>query len=384
MGCKTFFNIPNKVQTHPSINKVVGGILSLSVTAGIYWKSTSDRNSKLSSPINPVMPLHYEKVKMLRNKWEHEMRKKEESLTLFSRAKDIWNRRDVYQRLSNEEAVAILFSRAEEIKEIYKDTHYVFIHAQTTAITPITYLINILARKNGVAKSHFFKFIRTPKEHSSERSEQISWAVYGSTKGKDHIDSIQECVLSADICFSNKQEGESAYYFLKNNHSVLTKYKKNKSILNLTRSILKDNNKISDTNKAEAIGKKIQDLSTSLQKSSPCGNLWVFCIPKPLLNDPQAWRNIAYRSHPMGTECYCHDYKGRNHGLKIVQNLKIAQDLQDNIVNESTRCSISSVPQYRLIIPGMTPEKGVLSFMLTPFSKQQRRRIKRDVEQLLK
>jgi hypothetical protein len=309
------------------------------------WKNSEDQASVKSVDVevktNPY-PLHYEEVKALRKTWDNS------TLSIGDPAQD-------------------LISRAEEIKRIYKDTHYVFIHGQFPDFLPLIDLINALAEKKGIANPHFFKYMRMPVDPQSKNTQaDVEFALLAALEGHDGGFASNH-VISVDAYFPNKEIGESAYHFL---------WKKNRSF-NFSR-VLSDDIKLDDLS-AKRIGETISRLGASLNETAPCGNLWVICIPKRIVNQFQS--SILYRSHPYGKECRCHAPQ---------RYIEILQSLQDNTLDQSTQCYsgvdvglahiFSPVPQYRLVTTEITPEYGALTFLLTPLDKDQRRKIKKTIE----
>ncbi len=351
------------------------------------------------------LPLHYKKMKEIRAQWQT-------------------NPKTAIKADGND--YKKILARAMQIKDLYKETHYVFFHGIPADSIPNVYLLNALVKKDGIPKSRFFKHARLPVEISQKVLEELILHVQeimGDVRDLDSV--VQRVMLSADVYHKNEEDEDSAFYFLRNNisitsphkvlHEILLNYEfktpitrklvlelvhryddpEFKSLIGLLpESIIK---KLSD--EGRMLEKSMTKLSESLQRygslwrkdrpdycsisskaiiNANCGSLLVFCIPKELLNKAQKPEHIAYRSHRLGKKCDCDCLKKRS-------DIEMLQDLQNDRLDPTTACKIHNyvAPQYRLMTPSLTPQNGVLAFLVTPYTKVQRKEIKEEVNCLL-
>lgn len=323
----------SKLSKKKNLGATIFGILTASGTYFYYQSNKNELNRSLYLLANK-----YEKIREMQKKWDQESFSKDQ----------------------NEVAIAQIFSRAEIIKAALQDTHFVFIHGQTAALTPLIDCINRLAEKNGYVRYPYFKYIRMPQKTSTEDS------IRQAKIGNDLDIVVRTNILAVDACFQHRMPEVSAYSFLEANLSVLVHNHKN-IISSIASTLVKKHIRVSE-DVAIQFGKKIEALGEDLASNAPCGNLWLFCIPKTLFTT-----NIAYRCHIYGYQCLCHEGN----------ELEILQKLQDGLLDASTECYLPSkaycemkeviffdpIPQYRLNLSQLHPEKGMCSFMLTPFSQ---------------
>ena len=395
-------SLPKFVQIYPKENLysskekllLISSVFLLTTAFSIYL-SEEQTQRQID---DEKFPLHYKRVKKLKSNWDNESTFSTIETILEQKKNDyLLKRSSVYhEELSIVENFKFftldfsilvieqlfktfltpthekIFARAEEIKQIYKDTHYVFIHGQSVSFMPVIYLINALAEKDSASKPLLFKYIRLPQSSETLVEKSIDLSKIKS----DHKYNIRKQLLSVDAYFPNKIDGESAYYFMEVNGSVIFN---NYDMTHLIPKIILPEEKLSIYYKeyqiALDIGKDIQTIEKNLKQTAPCGNLLVFCIPKDLINNSSP-DTIAYRAHPYGKKCMCHDEKNQ---------IKILQSLQDDHLDGSTKCTQqkNDIPQYRLLTQSMTPGKGILFFMLTPIKKEQRKKIKNDIDDIL-
>lgn len=307
-------------------------------------------------------PLHYKKIKEVRLKWEQV---KEEILDEIAPDTTQEHYRELEKRM-----VETLVGQAIEIKSLYEETHFVFIHGQSTQFTTLLYLIKEMdAKKNGKdPKNKFFKYLRKPRTLDSEVLDPL---INYAKDGGDHHLGVREIMLSADLYFQNQSSAESAASFYSQNVSMLQYY----HLRRLAAALF-----VSDTTQYESriyekhkVGIIIETMSEIIKQNSLCGSIVMILIPKNYLKNAVDAESIVYRSHPFGVPCKCH-------GKEL--HLDIMQKLQNNILDNTTQCK-RGVPQYRLIIPSLTPESGTLIFALTPFTKPNRKKIKDKIKQIL-
>lgn len=390
--------------TSTPVNKIaLGAILGVLTGAGAFWLWSHHKVADLSllkhreeQPENRFQETSKENtIKALRKKWSEDSFAK-----LLANKKNLESARHsctskyINRELERLDAADILFSRASEIKEALKETHVVFVHSQPTEFLACVYLINMLFREKSERQSHLSKLIRIPGDAQERDIQEVISKLTVEINGEkvvvasDH--DFPTALMSVDACFANRQEGESAYSMLKNNVSFLTSEPMfpdpdiwrptGVAVMGLANHSMKmkaplASHEVYSKYFKEAM--KIQEIGQKLQSSAPCGNLFVICIPKPLLDDGSVPK-IAYRSHPVGIPCDCHEASSSK---------EILEKLQKDIVDETTECIVSpynrvrgKVPQYRLLAPALRSENGVLCILLTPFDKKVRAEIKKEVK----
>lgn len=300
---------------------------------------------KLNAIPDSNLPLNYKKIKLANWNWNQELL---EDSFLFTDY--LWFRKP-YRKLLH---------RAEEIKNIYKDTHYVFIHAQSSKFTPLYYFINY-EFKQELSHNKFFKLLRAPSVYSEESIQNL---IQKAQNGNDHDIQVRKIMISADAYYGNKSPGESAQYYLSNNASV------HDCIDILINNLFLDNPALKKKYNRFSLRNKFYQLNNNLEEKS-CGNLWVICIPKQLIKDQP--NKYVYQSHAYGKLCTCHAPK----------EIQILENLQDNLYDKNLACEYGHIPQYRIIIPELSSEKQIYSFFLTSYDKQYREAIKRHVKQIM-
>lgn len=303
--------------------------------AYILKKSLCDSSFSVSAE-SKDLPLNYEKVKKLKKEWDQEG--------------------------VSDKPYDDLIARAKEIKKIYQDTHYTLIHAQSSKFTSGAYLINSLARKIEGEKEPFFKHIRMPGIEKKESFKRL-W-----NKLEEGYE-VSDCVygremLSVDANLSNQDEWESAHYFLKKNSNI------NQNFTDMTSEILEDYSKKASLETAERI------MDYRISQKQECGNLWVICVPKPLLKDKEKSKYF-YPSYPDGMEYTSH----RN---PIFRLLGIFKNYENSVLLERLQRAPKSddilCPQYRIITPVIKPGEGIHTFLLTTHTKEERKDLKQKIQ----
>jgi len=278
----------------------------------------------------------------------------------------------------------VLFGQALEVKDIYKSSHHVFIHAQATKWITLTYLLKELIRQfHPEMNIHNFKFLRSPGDPLPKSFLDHVWSrvssLFGTNKVYKNVQSYisskygyinddttqtRKELISADGYFYNYTAFESSMYFLVNNSNI------------------SDNLAVIDKFSRECIQffapsiseKKLNDFSKRMvnafsPKSDPCGNLFVLCFPK---NESQI---IQYRAHPFGPPCQCH---------AKANDYNILEKLQNEQFEATTKCySKFSVPQFRIYTPLLKPGQGKRIYLLTPFAKLKRQALKANIKKIV-
>lgn len=339
---------------HPTSESIKYLSLGVLLTLSIAYLAYKNSNKKMVAACDQEgFPLHFEKIKALQNKWDH---------SPFS-----------------DQPANDLICRAKEIRAIYKDTHYTFIHAQASNLTPLVYLMTLISQKNSSSKHHFFKYIRMPSPDLTDQkiSEKVEKVLSEAHLGRDFAPEIGDYLLSVDAFFDSTSSLESAQDLLAKNHSEslwtdIQTFSVFSQILSNYTSI--------DPSSHKAISKKIWATNTSVE--AKCGNLWVICIPKSLLQESFTGQ-LVYPAHPYGFKCECHQgILRRLLRMPSYQNdIELLEQLQeDKYVPRFLGCF---VPQYRIVTPLLQPNKSVYSFMLTTLSKEDRKSMKKHISYLI-
>lgn len=301
----------------------------------------------------------------------------------------------------------ILMAQAMEIKDIYKETHDVFIHAQMTNMVVLIYLIKELVKKfRPEVKAHQFKFLRNPKEtlpkkpaagsgpapdsaaaktnalwdlligslnvhHNKKEKEKekeknkSSVQAYVRSEERwgindDNMD-VRDKLLSVDGYFYNFGAMESTQYFLVNNTNILLN-----KVQDFCREVIKD---FCPKLSSEDLAKYSLEAANAFNKIGTSGNLFAIAIPKDKSDKMQ------YRAHPFGPVCRCHR-----------SNRRVLDRLQNEIFGRSERCNEGHfvVPQFRIYTPLLTPESGSKIYLLTPLAQEERKAVKGKIKQIVK
>lgn len=272
---------------------------------------------------------------------------------------------------SYEPQVKMLLGRALEIKNLYQNTHYIFSHAQATKyfvpVCLIKELVKVFFPERNV---QFSQFLRVPQLRTTEVKDFKSILVDASINSviNDHQTEVREKLLSVDAHLFNTEECESALNFLCRNYSVLDNYATGfKDLFSFIFSHF-FTKRIPKTEFHELCNRAV---NIAYRVRGVCGNLFMICIPKKLVEDPD--KTIVYRAHPFGRPCDCHPEN---------EDIEIIKQLQQGNLNLNYLCRGSVVPQFRLLAAALTPENEVYSFGLTPFTKAEKKMLKADITKL--
>lgn len=243
--------------------------------------------------------------------------------------------------------VAILMAQALEIQNVFGDTHYVFLHGQPSTCAYLSYLLKEAAkRQNPESDFSQFEVLRTLKKREGSIEEySTSSSMVGDTSPK-----AREQLLSVDASFFSGESYESALHFVKQNA------RSGRILEPVALGALKSAfPKATD----EQLRACVREVQNNMPQNSPCGNLFVACIPKEQVPKEQASK-VLYRSHPYGFPCRC-----------------FKKDPIDNLQKgEGIKCgSPRRTPQYRLFMPEVRPGENQHIYMLTPQGESNRKRL---------
>lgn len=274
----------------------------------------------------------------------------------------------------------MLMAQALEIKDIYKKTHHVFLHAQATKWVIFSHIVKECMRRfEPEVDLEQYKFLRTPTDTTDLGFlKSIFSFLFGKSKPHETVQKFldskytpvndsntedRDNLLSVDGYFYNYHKWESSLFFLINNDNIFN----NANVIeDFAKKVFKHFcPKLKDKARIDSYAKEI---SQAAFKKAACGNLFVICLPKEKSHE------IQYRAHPYGPPCTCHPkWKAAT----------ILNALQDENFNYTNKCkSIPAVPQYRLYTPKLSPGDGKAVYLLTPFTKAQRREIKAPVKRV--
>lgn len=275
----------------------------------------------------------------------------------------------------------MLIGQALEIKDIYHDTHDVFIHAQAGKWTIFSHLIKEFTKKfNPEADISHFKFLRAPCDTIDPGFLDSCWnfffgkpsipeSVEDFVKSKwwinDDDPKDREMLVSADGYFYNHQTFESSLFFLINNDNI---FNNGDAIKNFSKKVIK--HFCPSLNDEAYLEKLANRITEAAFKKAECGNLFVICIPKDDSFKSQ------YRAHPYGSVCKCH-HKALNE--TILRKLQ-----ESEVIDHATSCKTGfKIPQFRLYTPKLRPDGKKAIYLLTPFSKKVRKSIKDPVKKVV-
>ena len=249
----------------------------------------------------------------------------------------------------------VMIGRALEIQRIYKSTHHVFIHAQSSDWLVFSDLVKELTKTHFPDRNlHQFKFLRIPpREGESKTITKYSKAehVY------DHQPNTRDDLISADAYFLHAEAAESAFFFMSVNRNITSKsYPFIRHAIKFFHRELSKRELESYTDQVAALTKN---------DPSKIGNLFLVCIPK------EKSEEIQYRSHPFGNPCRCSTEENSQQILEQLQNLEIGMSCMKNFC-----------PQYRLFTPKLTPENNVKMYLLSS-EEDYRRKVKEGIRQIV-
>ena len=238
-----------------------------------------------------------------------------------------------------------MIGRLLEIQRLYGDTHWVSIHAQSAESTVIPDLITALIKRSSAAKDlHPVKYLRMPQN----KGEAPDIEIYKQSSTDDHDLKTREDLISADIYPYNITPGESAFYFMSANRSVMRAC--SDIALPIIKKFYPSLSLLQQTGFAKRIVRPINRIGPDL------GNLFVFCIPK------ENRAKVLYQAHPFGKPCDCHSSQ---------ETHRILDQLQKGKLDQSTLCRNGHLPQLRLFAPELT-KNGVKTFLFSPDPKYRR------------
>lgn len=283
---------------------------------------------------------------------------------------------------TDKQRAKMLMAQALEIKDLYRQTHHVFIHAQAAKWVIFSHLIKAFMRKFHPEKDlHHYKFLRAPCDTldlgfldscwnfffgPSEKPKTVKDYVNSKLWINDDDPKVREMLISADGFFYNHQAYESSLFFLINNDNI---FNNATAIENFSKKVIK--HFCPNLNDDTALHSYAQKIMKAAFKKAACGNLFVICLPKEVSHQ------VQYRSHPFGSVCKCHSEKTAHYVLKKLQ--------EDEVLDSTSKCGPGylPIPQFRLYAPQLTPGDGKAIHLLTPFTKHERKEIKEPIKKVV-
>ncbi len=254
------------------------------------------------------------------------------------------------------------YGQALEIREIFKSTHYVLIHAQSSRWLFLSDLITaFMKHKNEGKEIGHFQYLRMVPEVASHDITLYSKGKPGLRYEKNEQSASD--LLFADLCFRNNAHYDSARSFLMNNKNFADENK----MIAVTTSILRNFCPHLSSQECFKLTEKLFDLA----RNDPCivGNLFVLCVPKTLSE------KMMYPAHPAGSPCTCHAEENLRNRLEAIQN---------NEINPQTCCKALPTllnPQFCLYTPEMTPDQ--MKILMIETDQEYRNRVKNETEKMV-
>lgn len=269
---------------------------------------------------------------------------------------------------SNKNAIKKIALQAAEVRNLYKDTHYVFHHGQSTNNWIATsFLIKDLVNAFHPEKdTRGFKFLRTPAYLDAPGTKTT---VIPTPEIDDNDVATGNLVLSSTAYLFDDEPGESALYYLASNKNVAERNNGIGIVKTVYEQIIKKFAPTCPPHIASKYADEILNEQKQLSIHADCGQLFTICIPKSVVEKKKD--TIVYRSHSGGKKCTCHN---------PVKDKEALTKLQNNIIDADVRCdnknfvyhtkSAYPISQYRIQIKNLAPEDGTMIFRHTPFDKK--------------
>ena len=297
------------------------------------------------------------------------------NVTVSYVARFIWNSLTFLNQEKKTSSVDIqsvaMIARALEIKEIYKQSFHVFLHAQNSGLLVIPDLIKEFIKAIDPQNCpHQFKFLRIPKEEPLWDITEYSEA----ENVDDCVNPAREDLLSVDGYFLHKENWESSIFFMKKNTNIMH------SNLFLLESVISHFCPDLEMEKIQQFALRVSDITA--QDNSKIGNLFLLCIPKEV--SPK----VQYRAHPFGNPCDCHSKEEDLDILEVLQNDQLSSEAICYGMDLPRNCNFQDesydfeIPQYRLFTPELKPENGVKIYFI-PSNKEYRDMVKMQIKTIV-
>lgn len=272
-----------------------------------------------------------------------------------------------YKNFQNKRRDAkVIMGRVFELKEHYKNTHYVFTHGQSVSNSVINEcMYQLLKTFNLDLHNKLSMPFRLPWTVNSTENVEQFFKKYPYNEGAGETTGELLCV---DSYMWSTRWGESALAFglwdmnvqiLENNEMGV------KIFGNIFNYFLKDNFL------CETLSKKAATIAAEKKEIiSTVGVLWAICIPKANVQDPA--KNFVYRSHAAGVRCQCHPAH---------EDIEVLERTQRN---EIVRCSDNQHPQYRILTSRLVQEPEVRAFPVNALKKKDNKQFSQKIKNLVR
>lgn len=235
-----------------------------------------------------------------------------------------------------------LLARALKVKELYSETHYTFIHAQSLSYWVINQFVKELVRiSNPDQDLSFYHFFRSEIDTKKVKTKEI--VNQNINDGKTYF---RKKLLSVDAYFFHLNRAETANDFLRSNKSDW--YGEDTILQQILTSYLgvcnpKILNKLVELVKEYCRGQGIGQL----------GNLYAICVPKEKID------KIAFMAHPYGVPC-----KHESDPIHILNELQ-----EDRIPQMKCKINICNIaPQFRIVTDQLN-KKDTPIILISPVAK---------------
>jgi len=263
------------------------------------------------------------------------------------------------------EKLEAILGRALGIQALYRDSHDVLVHAQSSTWRVHSDLVKELMKlRNPEQDLHQFKCLRMPRDNTENGIEKYS----KSSSESDNTFQGSHDIIAADSYLFNTEKLESAMSFLNNNSSC--NLASSKQIQAHCRDVLQFfYPKMSSSDLSDYAGRITSSYSAGTETT---GNLLVFCIPKEISD------RVQYRSHELGKPCNCHSERS---------DREILDELQSGTLDENNRCTYPTYngpfhpPQARIFTPALNKKDGIEIYQLVS-DKNKRKAEKTQVREL--
>lgn len=263
------------------------------------------------------------------------------------------------------EKLEAILGRALGIQNLYRDSHDVLVHAQSSNWRVHSDLVKELMKLRSPEQDlHQFRCLRIPGENAENGIEKYSKSASASDNNAQGMHDL----ISADYYLFNTEGLESAMSFL--NHNSSCNMGSPEAIQFQCEKVLHSfYPKMTPSELSDYAGRITSSYSAETETT---GNLLVFCIPKEVSD------RVQYRSHALGPPCKCHPERS---------DREVVDELQRGTLNENNECLYSNghvwshAPQARIFTPALNKKDGIEIYQLVS-DKSKRKAEKTQVREL--
>jgi len=276
--------------------------------------------------------------------------------------------------VKNKQLLAVL-GRALELRNVYRQTHYVFTHGQASEIS----IANLVMKETirtftpGLDQPLNIPF-RLPHTitYSENANDFISKFNANSSSFNDDANHSEK-MISVDAQFWNNQCLESAIDFFSKGINInlypgsVLHTGPEKTLLKIFKSIFL--NYLPNHSVCNVLANKAVKIALQRKTETQVGVLYTICIPKEIVNDDK--KNFAYPCHPFGKTCNC---------FPLTHRVTLLEEMQQD---KRLFCSRGPLTQYRLLTSRLIEEKNVRAFAVHPLSKVKQQEYLNQVKDLV-